>query len=114
MRWAKCVAVLGMCVMGSALLYGFTQGDLSADGQVLLSIPWGIVSLIDVYVGFTLFSAWVIFRERRLSAALAWVALIMILGFFSASLYALLALYNSRGDWPTFWMGHRAEVAPSG
>jgi hypothetical protein len=102
-----------MVAMGSALVYGFTQGDLSADGQVLFSIPWGIVSLVDVYVGFTLFSGWVVFREPKLWVALIWVALIMVLGFFIASLYALIALFNSRGDWRRFWMGHRAEGASS-
>jgi hypothetical protein len=113
MQMAKLVAFLGMLAMGSALVYGFTQGDLSADGQALLSIPWGVVSLVDVYVGFTLFSGWVVFRERHLWAALLWVALIMVLGFFIASLYALLALFGSGGDWQRFWMGHRAEVTSS-
>jgi hypothetical protein len=103
-----------MVAMGAALVYGFAQGDLSADGQVLLSIPWGIVSLVDVYVGFSLFSAWVVFRERSLGVALAWVALIMVLGFFTASLYTLLALFTSGGDWHQFWMGHRAEGSSSG
>ncbi len=113
MRLAKLVALVGILAMGSALVFGFTQGDLSTDGQVLLSIPWGIVSLVDVYVGFTLFSAWVVFRERHLWVALVWVALIMVLGFFIASLYALLALLNSSGNWHRFWMGHRAEAASS-
>jgi len=114
MQLAKVVALLGMLAMGGALLYGFSQGDLGADGRVLFSIPWGIVSLIDVYVGFILFSAWVVFRERHLWVALVWVALIMVLGFFTASVYALVALHTSGGDWLHFWMGHRAEVARSG
>jgi len=114
MRLAKAVALVGTIVMGSALVYGFTQGDLASDGQVLFSIPWGIVSLVDVYVGFMLFSGWVVFRERHLWVALLWVALIMVLGFFLASLYAFLALNSSGGNWLQFWMGHRAEVAPSG
>jgi hypothetical protein len=96
-------------VMGVTLVYGFTQGDLSADGSVLLSIPWGIVSLVDVYVGFALFGGWVVYREASLVRALVWVVLIMVLGFFIASLYALLALQASGGDWKRFWLGHRAE-----
>lgn len=109
MRVAKVVAFLGMLAMGSALIYGFSRGSLSADGQVLLSIPWGIVSLVDVYVGFTLFSCWIVFRERSLVVAVAWVILIMVLGFFIASVYALLALQGSGGDWKRFWMGSRVE-----
>ncbi len=108
MKWAKALTLLLAVVMGGALLYGFTQGDLSADGRVLSSIPWGIVSLVDVYVGFTLFSCWVGFRERSLVVAIGWVVAIMVLGSFIASLYALLALQTSGGDWRRFWMGKRA------
>lgn len=107
MSIAKIVAFVLMLVMAATLLYGFTQGDLSSDGQVMLSIPWGIVSLVDVYVGFALFSGWVIYREASFVRALVWVVLIMVLGFFIASLYALLALQTSGGDWQRFWMGDR-------
>lgn len=109
MTMAKAAVFILMIVMGVTLAYGFTQGDLSADGSVLLSIPWGIVSLVDVYVGFALFSGWVVYREASLVRALVWVVLIMVLGFFIASLYALLALQTSGGDWKRFWLGHRAE-----
>ena len=111
MKLAKVVAWLATVIMGATLLYGFTQGDLSADGSVLLSIPWGIVSLVDVYVGFTLFSGWVVFRERSLPVAIVWVILIMVLGFFIAGVYTLIALYTCDGEWRRFWMGSRAEVA---
>jgi hypothetical protein len=103
-----------MLAMGTALVYGFTQGSLSDDGRVLLSIPWGVVSLIDVYVGFTLFCGWVFFRERSPLVAAVWTVLIMVLGFFTASLYALLALYSSQGGWSLFWMGYRAEGLRNG
>lgn len=98
-------------VMGVTLVYGFAQGDLSADGATLLSIPWGIVSLVDVYVGFTLFSGWVVFREPSRLRALLWVICVMVLGSFVAGLYTLLALQASTGNWPRFWLGHRAEDA---
>jgi hypothetical protein len=111
MRLAKIIAFLGMLAMGSALVYGFTQGSLSADGRILMSIPWGIVSLVDVYVGFTLFSGWIVFREKSLVVAILWAVSIMVLGFFMASLYALLALQRSGGNWRRFWMGARAEEA---
>ena len=114
MKIAKTVTVLLTLVMGVTLLYGFTQGDLSSDGQVMLSIPWGIVSLVDVYVGFTIFSGWVIYREGSFVRALVWVVLIMVLGFFIASLYALLALQTSGGDWQRFWMGDRQREPSDG
>jgi hypothetical protein len=45
--------------MTAVLVYGFTVGDFSADGAIILSNPWGIVSMVDLYVGFILFSGWI-------------------------------------------------------
>lgn len=106
---AKAVAVLGALAMASALIYGFTVGDFGAEGQVLLSMPWGIVSLVDVYVGFILFSGWIIYRERSLLRSVVWVASVMILGNFTASLYVLIVLIASRGNWKRFWLGNRLD-----
>ncbi len=105
---AKIIALLGALAQGGILIYGFTQGDFDAAGQFFMNDPWGIVSLVDVYVGFVFFSVWVIYREKNLIAALAWVVAIMILGNFPAGVYAFLALQNSGNDWKQFWMGKHA------
>ena len=110
MKIAKLVALLGLLAMTGALLYGFTVGNFAEEGRLLLSMPWGIVSLVDLYVGFTLFSGWIIYRERSWRSVV-WVVLMMVLGFWTASLYTLIALQTSGGDWKRFWMGRRAPVA---
>jgi hypothetical protein len=107
MKIAKVVAVLGVLTMASILVYGFTVGDFGGEGQVLLSMPWGIVSLVDVYIGFILFSGWIVYREKSVARSTVWITLVMILGNFTASLYVLVALLASRGDWGRFWMGNR-------
>ena len=104
MKIAKIIAGLGIIAMTGALLYGFTVGDFSADGGKILQNPWGIVSLVDLYTGFTLFSAWIVYRERSLLPAVVWVVLMMVLGFFTASVYILAALITSKGHWKRFWM----------
>jgi len=104
---AKAVAVLGVLAMASVLIYGFTVGDFGAEGQVLLSMPWGIVSLVDVYIGFILFSGWIVYREKSLVRSVVWVTLVMVLGNLTASLYVLIALTASRGNWNRFWLGNR-------
>ena len=111
MKAAKLVALLGLLAMTGILIYGFTAGDFAGEGRILLSMPWGIVSLVDLYVGFTLFSCWIIYRERSFARSIVWVVLVMVLGFFTASLYILVALQSSGGDWRRFWMGKRAEGA---
>jgi hypothetical protein len=110
MRVAKIVSLLGVLAMASAILYAFATGDFGAEGNVLLSMPWGVVSLIDLYVGFILFSGWIIYREKSFVRSVVWVILMMVLGFFTASLYTLIALQTSGGDWKRFWMGHRAST----
>jgi hypothetical protein len=109
MKIAKIIAALGVLAMTGVLLYGFTAGDFGKDGAELLQNPWGIVSMVDLYTGFILFSAWIVYRERSVVRAAVWVVLMMVLGFFTGSLYVLLALIASQGDWKVFWMGQRAN-----
>jgi hypothetical protein len=109
MTIAKVVALLGLLAMTAVLIYGFAVGDFAGEGGELLSMPWGIVSLVDLYVGFTLFSGWIVYRERSFWRSAIWVVLMMVLGFFTASLYTFIALQTSGGDWKRFWMGRRYE-----
>jgi hypothetical protein len=109
MKIAKIIAWLGLISMTAVLLNGFINGNFGSDGADLLANPWGIVSLVDLYVGFALFSIWIAFREKTVTSAAIWIVLMMVLGFFTASLYVLIALYSSKGDWPAFFFGSRKE-----
>jgi hypothetical protein len=107
MKTAKGIALLGLLAMTGVLVYGFTVGDFAGEGGQLLSMPWGIVSLVDLYVGFALFSGWIVYREKSIARSVVWVVLMMVLGFWTASLYTFLALQTSGGDWRRFWLGRR-------
>ncbi len=108
MKIAKWISLAGLLAMTAVLIYGFTIGNFSEEGARLLSMPWGIVSLVDLYVGFILFSGWIVFREKAWLPSLIWVILMMVLGFWAGALYTFLALNSSRGDWNRFWFGKRA------
>jgi hypothetical protein len=108
MKLAKTISILGMLAMTAVLIFGFTRGDFFTEGGKLIAMPWGIVSLVDLYTGFTLFSGWIIYREKSLPVAILWTVAMMTLGFFAGSLYAFLALRASGGDWRKFWLGKRA------
>jgi hypothetical protein len=108
MRIAKLIALAGLLAMTAILVYGFTVGNFSAEGARLLAMPWGIVSLVDLYVGFTLFSGWIVFREKAWVPALIWVILMMVLGFWAGALYTFIALQTSDDDWRRFWLGKHA------
>ncbi len=108
MKTVKILSALGLLAMTVVLFYGFTAGDFFAEGDVLTSMPWGIVSLVDLYTGFALFAAWIFYREKSLLAAALWTLGMLTLGFWAGSLYTLLTAFNSDGDWRKFWLGKHA------
>jgi hypothetical protein len=108
MRIAKALSLLGLLAMTGILIYGFTVGNFSSEGAKLVAMPWGIVSLVDLYVGFALFSCWIVFREKAVIPSIIWVILMMVLGFWAGALYTFIALQTSGGDWKRFWYGKQA------
>ena len=101
------LAALGMfALIGRALV----EGSFGAEGSILFALAWGKVTLADLYVGFALFSGWVVFREKHLGRALAFVVLVLMLGNAFTAVYVLVALLRSRGSWARFWLGHRSEL----
>jgi hypothetical protein len=110
MKLAKFVAILGLLAMSAVLIYGFTIGDFGSEGGKLLAMPWGIVSMVDLYTGFILFSGWIVFRERAFLTSLIWVIMMMVLGFWAGSLYTLYAIMTCKGDWKKFWMGKHTST----
>ena len=109
MKLAKLIAWIGLLSMSVILAYGFTVGNFVEDGKAILTNSWGIVSLVDLYVGFSLFSIWIVYREKSLTRSVVWVVLMMVLGFFTGALYMLIALHTCENDWRRFWLGRRAE-----
>lgn len=109
MRIAKVIALVGLIAMSVVLVSGFTRGNFGLDGAELLQNPWGIVSLVDLYVGFALFSMWIVFREQKVLPATIWVILMMTLGFWAGALYTFIALQTSQNNWDVFWYGRRAH-----
>ncbi len=108
MKLAKIIAWISLVAMTIGLLNGFINGDFLADGATLLANPWGVMSMIDLYVGFTLFSLWIGYRETTWWVAALWIIAMMVLGFFTGALYWLVALYTSSESWQKVWMGKRA------
>lgn len=111
MKQAKIITWLSLLAMTAGLFNGFINGDFFVDGAALFDNPWGVMSLIDLYVGFVLFSLWIVYRETSKLGILLWVVAIMILGFFTGCIYILKALYESHGDWDIVFHGHKDKRA---
>lgn len=110
MKLAKVISFLGILAMAGVISWAFITGDFATEGSKLLAMPWGIVSIVDLYVGFILFSMWIIYREKTFSSSLVWVFFMLTLGFFTGSLYVFVALHKSGGNWQRFWHGKRIRA----
>ncbi len=105
MKTVKIISIVGVAAMTIALLNGFINGDFLTDGGALLRNPWGIVSMVDLYTGFVLFAVWIAYREKSILRSVIWIFFLMTLGFFTGSVYMLIAAFTSHNDWKLFWMG---------
>lgn len=109
---ASIVVALAAAAMAGALAWGLTGGDLAAEGGAMLDMTWGVVSLVEIYVGMILFGGWVFWREASPVRAGAWMAAAAVLGNIVSCVYVLRVLHAARGDAQRFWMGARAPLPP--
>jgi len=114
MTWMRIVAGLGALAMAAVLVYGFAVGDFTGEGSRLLAMPWGRVSLVDLYVGFVLISCWILFRDGLNLLSVVWIIGVMVLGSLTICLYVLVAAGSSRNDWCLFFLGRHAKEASGG
>lgn len=104
------LALSGVSVMTLALAYGVIYGDFREEGGELMRMPWGMVTLVDVYVGLMLFSGWVLRRERKGLVAGAWITAFIATGNLATCCYVLKAAAESRNEPGTFWLGRGGDA----
>ena len=106
---ARILTAMGSLVMFVVIAWAIsaTTGSFGEQITWLLSNPWGVVSLVDLYVGFTVFSMWIWFREGSKVAAAAWTVAMMTTGWLGGSVYVFICLRQFKGDWQWFFMGNR-------
>ena len=102
------ISGIGVLLMTGVILYAFIDGNFSEEGSQILSMPWGIVSMVDLYVGFTLFACWAFYREKIWLACI-WTILFMCLGNFATSLYVFVNLFFTKGDPLAFFLGNEKK-----
>ena len=82
----------------------WAQSEVSIFESPIPDFPWGIVSLVDLYSGFVLFSLWIFYKENILPA-LVWTFFVMTLGSFTIALYVIYSINKSSGNIQKFFMG---------
>lgn len=114
LRHVAIVAWGGLISLAIALSYAVAAGRFAADGRAIVENPWGLATVLDVYVGIALLCCWVAWREASAPRAAAWIVLIALGGNLVSALYVLLAINSSRGDFETFWHGRRSPAGSPG
>ena len=101
----KTISIVAIVIMCLALVYGFMFGDLVQEGPVLTGMPWGVVTLIDFYIGILIFSTWVCFRESNLALMVAWITAFVLTGNLATAVYLLKAVVQAKGDMQKLMLG---------
>jgi len=105
LRFLFVVACAGFIIMSATVLYAIVFGNLFIEGPQLVDMPWGLVSLVDIYLGLMLFSLWVIWREEYSPIGLLWMILIISLGNMISCIYIIKACWQAEGNISKFWLG---------
>lgn len=87
LAWAVVLA------MTAAIVYGFSNGDFGDNAASIWALPWGKVTLIDLYAGLALFGAWVAVRETSWAKTVFWWIALITLGNLAAGIYVVRALF---------------------
>ena len=102
MTITKVIAYLITIAMVSTIFWA--QNQVSLFDSTIPSLPWGIVSLVDLYAGFILIGIWISYKEKALFA-LIWIFFLMILGNLTTAIYVIYSLNKSKGNISKFFMG---------
>ena len=53
MKIAKIISLIGLAAMTVAILNAILNGNFAEEGAWIISHPWGVTSLVDLYVGLS-------------------------------------------------------------
>ncbi len=103
LKVAKWAGLAATAIMAAMIGYSIATGDIAAEGQILLGLVWGQMSMVDLYVSFLLVYLWMFYREKTLGARLFWLVLILFTGALATGLYIYLAASNSQTETEFFF-----------
>jgi len=104
------IGILGLAMLGLVIWAAVSMTDLHGNFLeqfgVVITLPWGIASLVDLYIGFVFFSVIIFLTERSWVVAALWAAPIFVLGNIWAAIWLVIRLPHlakqlSKPDWPT-------------
>lgn len=113
MRVIVIAASTGFALMCGCVIHAMIYGSLLREGPILVDMPWGLVSLVDIYLGLILFSFWVLWREKLSLTGFCWTVSIISLGNMLSCVYILKACREAQGNMMVFWLGRNSGNLPA-
>ena len=84
----------------------WAQSQVSILDSPIPELPWGVVSLVDLYAGFTLFGLLIIYKESLLKSFF-WIVGLIVLGNLTTAVYVIYSIRKSNGDVTKFFLGDK-------
>ncbi|MDH3307555.1 MAG: DUF1475 domain-containing protein [Acidimicrobiia bacterium] len=103
MNGPRTLGLIVTVITGAMVVVAMTTGSFSVEGDVIASLAWGKMTLVDLYGGLALFAGWIWHRHAGWVPRLAWTVALIILGNLAAGIYVVWAARAS--SWPEFWSG---------
>ena len=90
--------------LAMTVVISWAQSQVSILESPIPDLPWGTVSLVDLYTGFIFICFWIFYKEKMFNAII-WSIFMMVLGNLTTAVYVLYSLNTSKGDMKKFFMG---------
>jgi hypothetical protein len=71
---------LGFAFLAGSIVWAFTQAPFWESASAIAANPWGVVTLIDLYLGFFIFAIVIARFEPNRGLAVALIAAMPVLG----------------------------------
>ncbi len=76
----RALCILGFVMMTGSILWAFGQAPFWPSVQAIMANPWGVVTVIDLYLGFLIFAIVIARFEPNRALAVGLIAALPILG----------------------------------
>jgi len=93
-RWVACACGVWLAWLIAGIVHAWFEQPLGEGGSALLALPWGRVTLVDLYAGFFFAAVWIAATERTWKRALFWLVVLACLG--NVATLAIVALRGMR------------------
>ena len=95
MKKIRIIAWISTLIMLFMIVFSLVTGDFFEQGSILMSLVWGQMSLVDLYVGFALVYVWIFYKETKVLPRIIWAILLIVTGSLATALYIFLESYRT-------------------